>query len=163
MQQTKDEIYEILRANDIEFETVDHPPVHTMEEMEREISRDISDIAKNAFLRDEKKKHWYLVVVQKDKSIDMAKLKDAIGSTRLSFARPDYLMERLGVEPGAVSPLALLNDKEHIVEVIMDEDMAKKDMIGVHPCDNTATVFMKYKDLEKLIKANGNSIRKVKV
>lgn len=163
MQHTKAEIYEILKGKGIEFETVDHPPVHTMEEMEREISRDISDIAKNAFLRDEKKKHWYLIVVQKDKSIDMAKLKDTIGSTRLSFAREDYLLERLGVEPGAVTPLAILNDENHIVEVIMDEDMAKKEMIGVHPCDNTSTVFMKYKDLEKLIKDNGNSIRKVRI
>ena len=163
MQHTKEEVYEILKAKGFAFETVDHPAVHTMEEMEREISRDISDIAKNAFLRDEKKKHWYLVVVQKDKSIDMAKLKESIGSTRLSFARPDYLMERLGVEPGAVSPLTILNDEAHIVEVIMDEDMAKKEFIGVHPCDNTATVFMKYNDLEKLIKDNGNSIRKIKI
>lgn len=163
LQHTKEEIYDILRAKDIEFETVDHVAVHTMEEMERELGRDTSDIAKNAFLRDEKKKHWYLVVVQKDKSIDMAKLKDTIGSTRLSFARPDYLMDHLGVGPGAVSPLAILNDEAHRVEVIMDEEMAKKDMIGIHPCDNTSTVFMKYKDLEKLIKANGNSIRTVKV
>lgn len=163
MQHTKEEVYEILKGKGFEFETVDHPPVHTMEEMAQEIPRDLSDVAKNAFLRDEKKKHWYLVVVQKDKNIDMSKLKDAIGSTRLSFARPDYLLERLGVEPGAVSPLAILNDKEHIVEVLMDEDMMKKELIGVHPCDNTSTVFMKYKDLEKLIKENGNSIKKIKV
>lgn len=160
---SKEEIYEILRTKGFEFETEDHAPVFTMEEMAREIPRDLSDVAKNAFLRDEKKKHWYLVVLQKDKNIDMTKLKEAIGSTRLSFAREDYLLERLGVTPGAVTPLAVLNDPDHVVEVIMDQDIAKKERVGVHPCDNTSTLWMKVKDLEALIRQNGNSIRKIRV
>lgn len=160
---SKEEIYEVLRAKGIEFEAVDHAPVHTMEEMAQEIDRDLTDVAKNAFLRDEKKKHWYLVVLQKDKNLDMTKLREAIGSTRLSFAREDYLMERLGVLPGAVTPLAVLNDPGHVVEVIMDQDIAKKELVGIHPCDNTSTIWMKVKDLEALIKENGNSIKKIRV
>ncbi|KAF5041460.1 Prolyl-tRNA editing protein ProX [anaerobic digester metagenome] len=158
---TKEEVYAVLTDKGYEFESVDHVPVFTMEEMEREIHRDLSDVAKNVFLRDEKKKHWYLVVVQKDKNLDMAKLKDKIGSTRLSFAREDYLMERLGVERGAVTPLAILNDPDHMVEVILDEDMARRERIAIHPCDNTATVWMKVRDLETLIRENGNSLKKI--
>lgn len=160
---TKAEVYEVLRSKGINFEAVDHPPVFTMEEMEREIDRDLTEVVKNVFLRDEKKKHWYLVVIPKDKSLDMAKLKDVIGSTRLSFAREDYLMERLGVEKGAVTPLAILNDPGHIVEVIIDEEVAAKPRIGVHPCDNTATVWIDYADLAGLIRTNGNSLKLVRL
>ncbi len=163
MQHTKEEVYEVLRSKGYSFEAVDHPPVFTMEEMEQEIHRDLSDVAKNAFLRDEKKKHWYLVVLPKDKSIDMVKLREAIGSTRLSFAREDYLMERLGVEKGAVTPLAILNDSDHIVEVIIDEEMTRKELIGIHPCDNTSTIWMRYADLETLIRENGNTIKKIRL
>lgn len=160
---TKAEVYEVLRSKGINFEAVDHPPVFTMEEMEREIDRDLTEVVKNVFLRDEKKKHWYLVVIPKDKSLDMVKLKDVIGSTRLSFAREDYLMERLGVEKGAVTPLAILNDPGHIVEVIIDEEVAAKPRIGVHPCDNTATVWIDYADLAGLIRTNGNSLKLVRL
>ena len=160
---TKAEVYEVLRSKGINFEAVDHPPVFTMEEMEREIDRDLTEVVKNVFLRDEKKKHWYLVVIPKDKSLDMVKLKDVIGSTRLSFAREDYLMERLGVEKGAVTPLAILNDPGHIVEVIIDEEVAAKPRIGVHPCDNTATVWLDYADLAGLIRTNGKSLKLVRL
>lgn len=160
---TKEEVYEVLRSKGIQFEAVDHPAVFTMEDMEREIHRDLSEVVKNVFLRDEKKKHWYLVVIPKDKSLDMVKLKDVIGSTRLSFAREDYLMERLGLEKGAVTPLGILNDPDHIVEVIIDAEVAAKPRIGIHPCDNTATVWMDYADLAGLIRANGNSLRLVRL
>ena len=163
MQHTKQEVYSILDAKGFNYEVVDHPPVFTMEEMEQEIDRDLSDVAKNVFLRDAKKKHWFLVVMAKDKNLDMVKLREILGSTRLSFAREDYLKERLGVSQGAVSPLAVLNDTEHIVEVIIDEEMAAKELIGIHPCDNTSTLWMRYEDLETLIRENGNSIKKIKL
>lgn len=163
MAYNKEEIYEILKEKGFAFDVVEHIPVFTMEEMEKEIQRDTRDIVKNAFLRDEKKKHWYLVLMEKDKSLDMNKLREKLGSSRLSFAREDYLKERLGVGAGAVSPLAILHDVEHKVEVLLDEDLARHELVGVHPCDNTATVFMKTRDLEQLIRDNGNSIKKISI
>lgn len=110
-----------------------------------------------------KRKHWYLIVVQKDKSIDMAKLKDTIGSTRLSFARE-------GLPAGAPGGWTRCGNSTGHPQRWKSYRRSnygwrhgKKEMIGVHPCDNTSTVFMKYKDLEKLIKDNGNSIRKVRI
>ena len=163
MKHSKKEIYTILEEKGYHYEAVDHPPVFTMEEMEREINRGLSDVAKNVFLRDAKKKHWYLVVMAKNKNLDMVKLRETLGSTRLSFAREDYLMERLGVSQGAVSPLAVLNDTENIVEVIIDEEITSKERIGIHPCDNTSTIWMRFEDLKTLIQEHGNSIQIIKL
>ncbi len=160
---SKEQVYAVLEEKGFEYRVEEHPAVFTMEDMERELKDGAKDVVKNAFLRDAKKKHWYLVLMQEGKSLDMAKLQSTIRSTRLSFASAEYLMERLGVAPGAVSPLAILNDTDHIVEVLVDEALAKKDIVGVHPCDNTATVFMKTKDLEQLIKDNGNSVKTIKI
>ncbi len=160
---TKAEVYEVLKEKGFDFEVVEHPPVFTMEDLKKELQSGADDVIKNAFLRDAKKKHWYLVLMQEGKSLDMAKLQKTLGSTRLSFANADYLIERLGVTPGAVSPLAVLNDKDNIAEVLIDGDLMGKEVVGVHPCDNTATIFMKMKDLEQLIKSNGNSVKTIRI
>lgn len=160
---SKEQVYAVLEEKGYDYTVEEHPAVFTMEDMVRELKDGAKDVIKNAFLRDAKKKHWYLVLMEEGKSLDMAKLQSKIRSTRLSFANAEYLMERLGVAPGAVSPLAILNDTDHIVEVLVDEALTKKDTVGVHPCDNTATVFMKTKDLEQLIKDNGNSVKTIKI
>ncbi|PKK40057.1 hypothetical protein ABB02_00563 [Clostridiaceae bacterium JG1575] len=160
----KEEIYELLNEKHIPFKVLDHPPVWTMEDMAKIMSEEeFSDVAKNAFLRDEKKKHWYLVVLRKDKTINMGSLREAIGSTRLSFAREDYLMERLGVTPGAVSPLAVFHDVQGTVEVLVDQELTRREFIGVHPLDNTATIWLKYQDLVKLLKESGHPPRAIVV
>ncbi|MPN42790.1 Prolyl-tRNA editing protein ProX [bioreactor metagenome] len=84
-----------------------------------------------------------------------------MGCTKLSFASEERLHTYLGLKKGAVTPLGILDDKDHVVEVVFDRDLVGKDRLGVHPCVNTATVWLSFTDLKMLIEENGNTIHTV--
>ena len=108
--------------------------------------------AKNLFVRDDKKRNYYLITVKGDKRVDLKEFRQNNNTRALSFASADDLMDIMGLIPGAVTPLGLLNDSECKVTLFLDNDfMDDSDLIGVHPNDNTATVWLKAKDLVKLI------------
>jgi Ala-tRNA(Pro) deacylase len=91
-----------------------------------------------------------------DKTVDLKKLKQTIGSSRLSFASEERLMKHLKVTKGSVSPMGILNDDDLAVEVFIDEALKDSTCIGVHPNDNTATVWISCRDLEQVIRCHGN-------
>ena len=95
--------------------------------------------------------------MQKDKTVDLKQLGALLGS-RMSFASAERLRKHLGLTPGAVTPLGVLNDKNAEVEVVIDQDLAGEMPLGVHPCENTATVFLSFADLRRLIEEHGNPI-----
>lgn len=103
------------------------------------------------------KKH-YLVVLKGDKKADLKSIKSQINSTALSFASEERLEKYLGLSKGAVTPLGIINDEEHLVNIVLDEDLKKEEIIGVHPNVNTSTVFISYNDLIKFINSFGNEI-----
>lgn len=103
------------------------------------------------------KKH-YLVVLKGDKKADLKSIKSQINSTALSFASEERLEKYLGLSKGAVTPLGIINDDEHLVNIVLDEDLKKEEIIGVHPNVNTSTVFISYNDLIKFINSFGNEI-----
>ena len=103
------------------------------------------------------KKH-YLVVLKGDKKADLKSIKSQINSTALSFASEERLEKYLGLSKGAVTPLCIINDEEHLVNIVLDEDLKKEEIIGVHPNVNTSTVFISYNDLIKFINSFGNEI-----
>lgn len=140
-----------------------HEPVYTIEDMERLGLDKNSKIPKNLFLRDDKKANFFLVVLRKDKQVNLKTLEQNLASRRLSFASEKHLEKYLGLSKGAVSPLGILNDKGRAVTVVFDRDLSKTEKIGIHPNNNTATIFMFMADLLDLIKANGNQIEFVDI
>ena len=103
------------------------------------------------------KKH-YLVVLKGDKKADLKSIKSQINSTALSFASEERLEKHLGLSKGSVTPLGIINDEEHLVNIVLDEDLKNQEIIGVHPNVNTSTVFISYNDLIKFINSFGNEI-----
>ena len=157
---SKEDVYLKLKELNVKYLKIDHIPIYTIEEANNLDIENKEYIAKNLFLRDDKKRNYYLFVIKNDKKID---LKNKINSQRLSFASEEDLEKYLKLKKGSVTPLGILNDDKKIVKVIIDEDILKDEIIGIHPNDNSATIFMKVKDLIKLIELNGSSIQYIKV
>ena len=157
----KQETYEYLTAHGVDYEVIEHPAVFNMEEVEKlKLPHPEAD-AKNLFVRDDKKLHYYMITVQGDKRVDLKQFRKQHGLRNLSFASAEDLMEIMGLIPGAVTPLGLLNDRERKVELYLDAAFA--DLISIHPNDNTATVWMKAKDLIRIITEHGNRVCVVEI
>lgn len=152
-----------LDDNGYKYEKIEHTAVFTMEEMEVAGITKNGDVVKNLFVRNAKGDKHYLVSVPENKQVDMTKLALALGSTRLSFASPERMDKYLGVQQGSVSPLCILNDENHEVVVAFDQSLMGKDKIGVHPLENTATIFMPFKDIKKIVESNGNKFMCIKL
>ncbi|HIR18585.1 MAG TPA: prolyl-tRNA synthetase associated domain-containing protein [Candidatus Caccocola faecigallinarum] len=160
---TKEEVRAKLTEMGIRFEVMEHGPVYTIDEMKLIEGMKIEDVCKNLFLRDDRGKRHFLVVLDEAKSADLKAIRAQIGSSRLSFASEDRLMAHLGLIKGAVTPLGVLNDCAADVEVLMDEDLRGRPRLGVHPCDNTETLWISAADIEKIIKSRGNSLKFIKI
>ena len=151
----KDEIYAYLTAKGFSYEVTNHDAVFNMEELGAvELPYPKWD-AKNLFVRDDKKRNYYLISVKGDKRVDLKAFRKRQGLRPLSFASADDLLAILGLTPGAVTPLGLLNDKAGKVYFYLDVDF-KGHLIGVHPNDNTATVWLLADDLMKLLREEGH-------
>ena len=155
---TKEAVLKILRDKGIPFEVTEHPAVYTIEEMEAGGLPHSWDICKNLFLRDAKGKRHFLVSLEKDKRADLGRLAELLGCGKLSFASEERLGRLLGLRRGAVTPLGVLNDEDCAVELVFDRDLASHPRLGVHPCDNTATVWLAPADLERLAAEKGNPV-----
>ncbi|MCL1803727.1 MAG: prolyl-tRNA synthetase associated domain-containing protein [Eubacteriaceae bacterium] len=139
---SQSKVFEFLDSLAIEYSVQSHRAVFTIEDMESLEMEHIDRVAKNLFVRDDKKEHYYLVVIAKDKTANLKDLQHKIGSRRLSFASENDLDKYLGLKKGEVSPFGALNDEANAVKIIIDEDLAGYEFIGVHPNDNTATVWI---------------------
>ena len=148
---------EYLRQRGISFELTEHPAVFNMAEVALLPLPYPEADAKNLFVRDDKKQHYYLITVQGDKRVDLKSFRKMHGLRSLSFASAEELYELLGLIPGAVTPLGLLNDDGRRVQLFLDAAF-KEGLIGAHPNDNTATVWMKTADLVRLLEDHGNQV-----
>ena len=158
---TKQETYDYLTTYGVDFEVTEHPAVFNMAEV-AEISLPHPEAdAKNLFVRDDKKLHYYMITVQGDKRVDLKKFRKQHGLRNLSFASAEDLRSILDLIPGAVTPLGILNDQGRRVELYLDA--AFSELIGVHPNDNTATVWMKTVDLIRIITEHGNRVSVVEI
>ena len=144
-------ILEILEETDVSYRIVRHPAVHTIEEMMNEDIPEKDRIAKNLFLRDDKKRKYYLITVNKDRKIDLKQLRTLIASRPLSFASESDLLQILGLEKGAVTPFGIVHDENRKAALYIDSFFENGE-IGVHPDDNTATVFLKTEDLINVLR-----------
>ena len=160
----KQEIYDYLKDNGIWHEITEHQAVFNMQELDSvELPYPEAD-AKNLFVRDDKRRNYYLITVRGDKRVDLKEFRKTHGTKPLTFVKADELMDILGLIPGAVTPLGLLNDSEKKVVFYIDETFQEgPGLVGVHPNDNTATVWMKTSDLIRIIQAHGNEVHVVKL
>lgn len=156
----KAEIYRFLTEHKISYEVTEHEAVYSMDELSSvELPYPEWD-AKNLFVRDDKKQNYYLITVRGNKRVNLKEFRKAHGLRNLSFASPDDLMKIMGLVPGSVSPLGMLNDDERRVHFFLDDDFSGN-LIGIHPNDNTATVWLQTDDLIKLIAEHGNEVETV--
>jgi len=156
--------YDLLDQLGVEYERVDHEPAMTMEVCQ-EIDKVLQAIiCKNLFLCNRQQTAFYLLMIPDTKVFHTKDLSAQIGSARLSFAKPEYMEEFLDITPGSVSVMGLMNDKEHRVQLLIDEDVLNSEYVGCHPCINTSSIRFKVKDLvEKVIPAMGHDFVKVKL
>ena len=160
----KDNIYNLIKEKGIWHEIEEHEAVFNMKDLAAIKVKYPEYDAKNLFVRDDKKKEYYLITVKGDKRVDLNKFKEEHKTRRLSFASPNDLESIMNLIPGAVSPLGLLNDNELKVKFYIDNAFLKnKKIIGIHPNDNTATLWLKTEDLIEIIKEHGNEIHIIKI
>ena len=156
--------YDLLDRLGVEYERIDHEPAMTMEDCKEVDQLLEAVICKNLFLCNRQKTAFYLLMIPDTKVFHTKDLSAQIGSARLSFAKPEYMEEFLDITPGSVSVMGLMNDKEHRVQLLIDEDILDGEYIGCHPCINTSSIRFKVKDLiEKVIPAMGHDFVKVKL
>lgn len=144
-----------LTSLGIDYTLHHHQAVYTVAESEA-IEKDIPGThCRNLFFRDKKKKN-FLLVLRNETDVDIKKLPDIFGSGRLSFGSADRLWEYLGVRPGSVCPFSIINDKDHQVNLYLDQSMMAADLVNFHPLLNTMTVTLTPDDLLKFIDSCGH-------
>ena len=162
MPATRDDLFARLTSLGIETRTRDHAPVFTVEEAQALRGEIPGGHCKNLFLKDDKGNIW-LIVCLESSQIDLKAAPARIGSRRLSFGKPELLMEVLGVEPGSVTPFALINDTQARVNVVLDAAMMAHDLVSYHPLRNDASTTIRSADLITFIKSCGHDPRIVAV
>ena len=143
-----------LTASQCPYQLYEHPAVFTAEEATKYCAHVPGQHVKNLFLRNRKKTAYWLVTVKDEKRVDLSALGNQLNEGRLSFVNQDHLVEMLGVQPGSVTPLAIINDRAKRVTLIFDHDLLSEEKISVHPMENTATISMKFEDLLRFIENN---------
>lgn len=152
--ESPEKLFAFLDELGIAHRTFEHPPVYTVDDGTEWRDKVPGLHCKNLFLKDKKGGLW-LVAMPADKRADLARIGQCAGASRMSFASPDLMLERLGLAPGSVSPFALLNDEKRMVRVILDEDMTASEFVNFHPLHNAASTTIRSKDLLKFLDALG--------
>jgi Ala-tRNA(Pro) deacylase len=157
------DIYVFLKEHGILYKKCEHEAVFTCEEALQKVPPMPGAHTKNLFLRDRNARRHLLVVVGYEKSVDLKALCDVVDADKLSFASPDRLKDHLGVEPGSVTLLAVVNDERHAVEVFIDRPLWDSEGLLCHPLVNTATLSIPHEGIEKFLKATGHDAKIIDV
>jgi Ala-tRNA(Pro) deacylase len=156
---SRDELFAFLDRLGIAHRTVNHPAVFTVEEARSLRGQTAGGHTKNLFLRD-KKGAPFLVVAEEDTVIELKSLHRLLGASgRFSFGSPELMRELLGVEPGSVTPFAVINDKERRVTVILDAALTAHDVLHFHPLVNTGTTTIPRDGLIAFLESTGHTPR----
>lgn len=153
------DILEVLKNLNITYEIQEHVPVYTVDDIKKNSWKLKGIGGKNLFLKDARGK-FFLYILPQDKRSDLKILANKINSKRLSFANEVELKTYLGLIPGSVTPLGVINDKESIVTLVLDKELKNKILL-VHPNRNTATIAIRYEDLIKFINYCGNKYMEI--
>ena len=149
--------YDLLDSLGIAYQRIDHEPAMTMEACAAIDAALDATICKNLLLCNRQCTDFYLLMIPGDKVFKTSVLSKEIGSSRLSFAKPEYMLEYLDITPGSLSVLGLMNDKNMRVRLLIDRDLLDSDTFGCHPCINTSSLRIRTKDLmTKILPAMGH-------
>jgi len=135
---TAEQVISALDKLGISNSTVSHAPMRTVEDSIALREGMTGGFSKNLFLRN-KKGIMIVVTLLEDRKVNLAALGTKLNMGKLSFASPERLMLYLGVIPGAVTPLSVINDKDIVVTAVLDKALLEKDPLHFHPCDNCKT------------------------
>ncbi|MFA4953332.1 MAG: YbaK/EbsC family protein [Candidatus Pacearchaeota archaeon] len=150
-------IREYLRKLDIKFVEHKHPPVYTSEQAEKYHKNIMGVHSKNLFIKNRKPKKYYLVIIPFNEKFDFNKFEMLLDD-KLKFVNEEDLKNILGVISGAVSPFALINDKEHKVQILIDKRVWESYFVSFHPNINTETLELSRPDFHKYIKSLNNKL-----
>jgi Ala-tRNA(Pro) deacylase len=150
------QLFARLDALGLAHSTVEHAPVFTVEQAKAHRGELPGHHIKNLFLRNKREAMW-LVVALENREIDLKRLGEALGAGRLSFGSPERLRRHLGVEPGSVTPFAVVNDTGHQVTLVLDRSLAEGGPLNAHPLTNTMTTAISFADLSRFFGATGHT------
>ena len=157
-------VYDFLDGLGVPYQRIDHEAAMTMDACAAIDEKLDAVICKNLLLCNRQCTAFYLLMIPGGKHFKTSELSKKIGSSRLSFAAPEYMERFLDITPGSVSVLGLMNDKENHVQLLIDEDVLTGEYFGCHPCINTSSLRLKISDLmEKIIPAMGHEPRLVQL
>lgn len=159
----KEAVLAYLDALSIPYEITEHAAVYTIDDMDALGITSQGEVCKNLFLRDAKGKRHFLVTLPGQKRADLATIQQQLGCTKLSFASADRLKRFLGLEQGEVTPLGIINDADNAVELVFAKELVGNGRIGVHPNENTATLWMTFDDLLRAVEHHGNTVRMIEI
>lgn len=157
------DLYKLLEELDIKFEYYGHPAVPTVEEAAKYWKDLDATHCKNLFFRNHKGNRHYLVVLEHRQELNIRDLEHRLKQGKLSFASPERLKKHLGLTPGSVTPFGLINDHAKQVHLFLDKNLEKSESISFHPCINTASIVIKYKDFLKFLHQCGNTYEYVEM
>ena len=158
----KQEVYALLDERGIEYEAIEHEAVYNMEEADALELPHREAGTKNLFIRDDKKRNYYVVSIPEHDRLDLKALREKLESRPLKFAQDYELMDIMGLIPGQVTPFGTLNDTEHKVKVLIS-DYFRGGLMDAHPNDNTATIILKADDVVEVLKSFGVDISYIKL
>ena len=162
MPATPDDLFSYLRELGIETTTISHPPLFTVADSQHLRGEIAGGHTKNLFLKD-KKDNFFLITADENAAIDLKSVHKTIGAaSRVSFGKPEALLELLGVTPGAVTLFALLNDTSGRVKFYLDESLLDHDVINAHPLTNDATTSIRADDMRRFVAATGHELNILK-
>lgn len=153
---TKERVYALIDELNIKYTVQEHNAVYTMADVDRAGVHREGVVLKNLFLKDGKGRKHFLVSVPEDRVVDFRTLGEQLGVKKLGLASPERLEKYLGASQGCVSPMGLLNDEERTVIAVFDQTLDENDIVGVHPNDTTASVWLAFRDVLKLVQTHGN-------
>ena len=140
-------VYDLLDALGVAYQRIDHEAAMTMEACAAIDEALDAVICKNLLLCNRQQTDFYLLMIPGDKQFKTSALSKQIGSSRLSFASAEHMERLLDITPGSVSVLGLMNDREKLVRLLIDEDVLKGEYFGCHPCINTSSLRLRTDDL----------------
>ena len=163
MPKTPDELFAFLEKLGIEVRTVSHPPLFTVADSQALRGEIPGGHTKNLFLKD-KKDNFFLITVGEEAEVDLKQIHHVIGAaSRVSFGKPEALMEHLGVIPGAVTAFGLINDEKGAVKFVIDDALMEHETINAHPLTNEATTSIAASDMLRFARATGHEPAILKV
>jgi Ala-tRNA(Pro) deacylase len=163
MPKTQDDLYAFFADLGIETKTHHHPPLHTVEESQALRGEIAGGHTKNLFLKD-KKDAYFLVTVEENATVDLKQIHHLIGAaSRVSFGKPEMLLDLLGVTPGGVTVFGAINDTAQKVRIVLDEGLMRHALINGHPLTNEATTTIGRDDLVRFLRATGHEPTILKV